>query len=193
VSYAPRSLPPELKENVLAKWLAEELRLIANQFNLFDIVGFAPYHAAPTRPREGMMVYADGSDWDPGEGEGIYFYDGGAWVAGFNTFNASELGVAKCLVRVTVSGGTITHDTTTDLNIDSVTDDGAGLITVAWDVNFATAAYFPFGISQGLTGAVGVRGGVNAPVAGSTKFVSRDAAGTATDPECWFIIAWGAQ
>ena len=39
-------------------------------------------HAAPERPRTGTIVYADGTDWDPGSGEGPYYYDsGGNWVA----------------------------------------------------------------------------------------------------------------
>lgn len=39
-------------------------------------------HVEPTRPRTGMVVYADGSDWDPGSGEGLYAYSSaGVWVA----------------------------------------------------------------------------------------------------------------
>ena len=38
-------------------------------------------YAAPARPLAGMVVYADGTTWNPGSGEGIYRYDlGGAWV-----------------------------------------------------------------------------------------------------------------
>lgn len=41
-----------------------------------------PLHAAPERPRTGTIVYADGTDWNPGSGEGLYVYDsGGNWVA----------------------------------------------------------------------------------------------------------------
>ena len=29
--------------------------------------------------RDGMIVYADGTSWDPGSGEGIYAYYGAAW------------------------------------------------------------------------------------------------------------------
>lgn len=29
--------------------------------------------------REGLMVYADGSNWDPGDGAGYYYYNGSAW------------------------------------------------------------------------------------------------------------------
>lgn len=35
--------------------------------------------AAPARPSNGMMVYADGVTWNPGAGVGFYRYDGAAW------------------------------------------------------------------------------------------------------------------
>jgi hypothetical protein len=38
-------------------------------------------NVAPTKPQQGDIRYADGSDWDPGSGEGIYFYNAaGAWT-----------------------------------------------------------------------------------------------------------------
>ena len=37
-------------------------------------------NAAPDKPRTGDIRYADGTDWNPGSGEGIYFYNGTAWV-----------------------------------------------------------------------------------------------------------------
>lgn len=37
-------------------------------------------HAEPERPRDGDVVYADGTDWNPGAGEGFYGRQNGAWV-----------------------------------------------------------------------------------------------------------------
>jgi len=37
------------------------------------------WHVAPPKPREGMLVYADGTDWNPGSGAGYYVYYAGAW------------------------------------------------------------------------------------------------------------------
>jgi hypothetical protein len=39
-------------------------------------------HAQPTRVFKGMVVYADGTDWNPGSGEGIYRRNkaNAAWV-----------------------------------------------------------------------------------------------------------------
>ena len=30
--------------------------------------------------KQGMIVYADGTSWNPGSGEGVYRYNGTAWV-----------------------------------------------------------------------------------------------------------------
>ncbi len=34
----------------------------------------------PERPREGMIRIADGTEWNPGAGGGLYEYKSGAWV-----------------------------------------------------------------------------------------------------------------
>lgn len=35
--------------------------------------------AAPLTPPDGMILYADGTVWNPGAGEGVYVYYGAAW------------------------------------------------------------------------------------------------------------------
>lgn len=41
---------------------------------------FSKTDVAPAKPREGMLRQADGTNWNPGSGAGIYRYTGGAWV-----------------------------------------------------------------------------------------------------------------
>lgn len=38
--------------------------------------------AAPTKPRTGDIRFADGTQWNPGSGRGIYYFDatGGIWI-----------------------------------------------------------------------------------------------------------------
>lgn len=36
-------------------------------------------HAEPVRVKEGLIVGADGSDWDPGGGQGVYAYYNSTW------------------------------------------------------------------------------------------------------------------
>ncbi len=34
---------------------------------------------APANPQTGLLAYANGSDWNPGSGEGLYRWTGAAW------------------------------------------------------------------------------------------------------------------
>jgi hypothetical protein len=64
----------------LENWVMEELARIADAINaLYDGVQDIQ-HAPPSRPREGMIVVADGTDWNPGSGGGAYEYLGGVWT-----------------------------------------------------------------------------------------------------------------
>lgn len=42
--------------------------------------GYVPMsYVAPTKPREGMIRLADGTQWNPGSGAGVYCYYSGSW------------------------------------------------------------------------------------------------------------------
>lgn len=58
----------------------EEVRL--HRFYLQELIRsfWEVTTVAPTRPREGMIRFADGTDWDPGSGRGLYQYVSTAWV-----------------------------------------------------------------------------------------------------------------
>jgi hypothetical protein len=62
----------------LLDWLRREF--IALSMWMQTIWDMPVLHAEPKRPRRGMVRYADGTDWDPGEGEGLYTFDGTDWV-----------------------------------------------------------------------------------------------------------------
>jgi hypothetical protein len=66
----------DLKE--LAKNLDLELEKIESA--LVQANQVRSLHVEPAKPREGMQAIADGSDWDPGQGQGLYTYIDGAWV-----------------------------------------------------------------------------------------------------------------
>jgi len=34
----------------------------------------------PAKPELGMMVLADGTNWNPGSGAGVYYYNGSSWT-----------------------------------------------------------------------------------------------------------------
>lgn len=80
--YTPRPAPPvkEGEAAEVAAWAAQELALIGNVLQEFPILQFQVLYSAPSRPREGMVVVADGTTWNPGGGAGIYLRIGGAWT-----------------------------------------------------------------------------------------------------------------
>lgn len=45
-----------------------------------DALKLTIIHAAPTKTNEGDIIAADGSDYDPGEGEGLYLFKDSAWM-----------------------------------------------------------------------------------------------------------------
>lgn len=77
VPVSAESVPEELE--AFRDWIENELQQISNAFTEQDIVYLRVLHVAPTKLREGMVIRADGSDWDPGAGAGVYTYLSSAW------------------------------------------------------------------------------------------------------------------
>lgn len=62
------------------QWAIREFHKIREQFE-HGIVKTIPILAvAPEKPYEGMLVGADGTNWDPGSGRGAYEYINGGWA-----------------------------------------------------------------------------------------------------------------
>lgn len=65
----------------IASYLNDELQSLASDLRSPDSISFAVTFVAPGRPRTGLTVYADGTKWNPGNGEGLYTYNAaGVWV-----------------------------------------------------------------------------------------------------------------
>lgn len=61
--------------------VSEELRKVSEALDTPDkFLALTTLYAAPTKLREGMVVLADGTTWNPGSGAGVYAYYGSAWV-----------------------------------------------------------------------------------------------------------------
>jgi hypothetical protein len=64
-----------------ALWLQSELQKIREAMSSPQPFAFLEQqNVAPPKPREGMIVLADGTNWNPGQGRGYYGYFGGQWV-----------------------------------------------------------------------------------------------------------------
>lgn len=65
----------------LRTWIEVELQRLARYLSsALASLWVETLHVAPDRPRNGMIVYADGTHWNPGSGEGFYGYQAGSWV-----------------------------------------------------------------------------------------------------------------
>lgn len=63
----------------LRRYVEEEFARLAGALGEQISVELRPVFREPTKPREGMLVFADGTSWNPGAGAGTYEYRGAAW------------------------------------------------------------------------------------------------------------------
>lgn len=71
MSYAPFTFETT-DVGELCRWVNSELRLLAAELKKYEIV---EYNAAPTERFHTMIVLADGTNWNPGSGRGLYYFD----------------------------------------------------------------------------------------------------------------------
>ena len=78
--YTTGNVPDEPAD--LPRFLREELLKIQGVVNLLALGHIDMVNVAPTKPRNGDIRYADGTQFKPnGTGtKGIYYYNGSAWV-----------------------------------------------------------------------------------------------------------------
>ena len=76
--YIPKP-PPDLPEELRSFWdhLEQEFQAISRELLETTVLELREIAAEPIRQRNGMIVFADGTDWNPGSGRGVYVYDGG--------------------------------------------------------------------------------------------------------------------
>lgn len=72
-------LPTFPGEGVTPQWLYDELQRIATEMYKPTGLIFGTLFVAPTKPQEGEVASADGTQWNPGSGAGLYQYRAGAW------------------------------------------------------------------------------------------------------------------
>lgn len=77
--YTPRQFPELQSVDDLRRFLEEELRQISIAANETMETYYRPVNREPTKVREGLLAFADGTHWNPGAGAGLYEYRGGAW------------------------------------------------------------------------------------------------------------------
>ncbi len=77
--YRIKAAPRADEVEDLEEYVFEELGLVEQALAEPDGHRYTKLYVEPQRPRDGDVVYADGTEWDPGSGEGLYIYYGAAW------------------------------------------------------------------------------------------------------------------
>ena len=76
MAYTPSVVPND--PAALPQFLATELLSLAQTFQTqIAFLQLQTLNVAPAKPREGMVVKADGVNWNPGSGAGFYGYRAG--------------------------------------------------------------------------------------------------------------------
>lgn len=76
--YRPTTPPTDPK--ALPAYLQSEFQRIAVVMaSNVDSVSLEPQYRAPAKPRDGLVVMADGASWNPSSGRGVYVYKAGTW------------------------------------------------------------------------------------------------------------------
>lgn len=80
--FIPQEPPESDDPQVLKEYIKRMFQDIAANFErISDGRIIEERNAAPPKPRNGMIAYADGVDWNPAAaGEGFHGYENGAWV-----------------------------------------------------------------------------------------------------------------
>lgn len=78
VNYAPGDPPQDAAQ--LQRFLREELQKIQASLQALAAGHLDKTYVVPTKPRDGDIRYADGTSWNPGAGQGIYYCKGTTWT-----------------------------------------------------------------------------------------------------------------
>ncbi|MCH8622635.1 hypothetical protein [Undibacterium sp. TS12] len=80
IAYAPGLVPTDAAD--MQRFFSSELQKIASSMAAISLGHLDKTAVAPVKPRDGDIRYADGINWNPGSGVGVYYYKGAtsAWV-----------------------------------------------------------------------------------------------------------------
>tara|TARA_R100001530_G_scaffold79118_1_gene55230 strand:- start:759 stop:1016 length:258 start_codon:yes stop_codon:yes gene_type:complete len=77
--YNPNPVPSKTED--LPRYIFDELIRLQGALEENPTTFIEVKNVAPTRIKQGDIIYADGSNFNPGSGEGIYFRNAaGSWV-----------------------------------------------------------------------------------------------------------------
>lgn len=77
--YVPNPVPANTED--LPRYIFEEFIKLQGALQENPTTFIEVKNVAPSRVKQGDIAYADGTNWNPGQGEGLYLYDGTNWIA----------------------------------------------------------------------------------------------------------------
>jgi len=78
-NYYPEPVPLVKNPQELAEFIHRELLRISTAIVLGKAQQIEFRNVAPDRVYEGLILGADGTNWDPGSGQGVYVYYNSTW------------------------------------------------------------------------------------------------------------------
>lgn len=133
--YISHPAPPISTVDDLRSWVEDELGYIEQgQFDT-KVVQIQPSNRAADKPRDGMVLYADGTNFNPGLGAGCYEYRAGAWHK-----LAEDLSAAVAANTAAIAGPTAVNGFTNGSNAAAgkIGEYLSSIVTVAAGVSIAT-------------------------------------------------------
>jgi hypothetical protein len=117
VSYRKVAAPKEYEPG----WFDQELEKLEQALLGTDSFRLKEWHTVPPKPRLGDVYLADGTDWNPGSGQGAYLFDGSGFVLlGFDgSLAAGSVGTAE-LANLAVTTGKIADDAVTFAKMQNI-------------------------------------------------------------------------
>jgi hypothetical protein len=77
IRYSPGDVPARIED--VQAFLRIELDKIQSALNATQDGNLDEITVAPEKPRNGMLRRADGTQWNPGSGQGVYCYYAASW------------------------------------------------------------------------------------------------------------------
>ena len=79
LEFAYEEPPQEDDVSKLTEYVARMFLSLSFQSQEYNYLILPAINVAPERPISGMIVHADGTNWNPGSGQGIYAYYNLSW------------------------------------------------------------------------------------------------------------------
>lgn len=132
-------------------WLTDELRKVAQALEALDNLALVRLAVEPSKFAEALIIYADGTNFDPGEGAGPYYRSASGWVkmAVRGSIRSAQVGTVLDMTGDNIKFETITGNTVYTISNPTVGNliilevDGLFTITLPGTVTVVNGAYVP--------------------------------------------------